>query len=214
MTMPDLVAATAADRAAPPQEGYLWLFFFLTSPPSPPPPADRILSPHSFPSCAVPRRALRMCVFSQLAFSFPGVWHPFRLLSSKIFKTMPLLSSPLVLPNSKLPCHVHRDFFMTKLVQLKRYALTPVVDLINHQSGVDSDVSYNYFYGYFAVTTQVGPCFGLRVKVEEGWFWGWGDSCRWIVGLSWFVPAVHTEHFVFHRCWRCWRWVVPDADGC
>ena len=51
-------------------------------------------------------------------------------------------------------CHV-RDFFMTKLVQLKRYALTPVVDLINHQSGVESDVSYNYFYGYFAVTTQV-----------------------------------------------------------
>lgn len=44
---------------------------------------------------------------------------------------------------------------MTKLVQLKRYALTPVVDLINHKSGVDSDVSYNYFYGYFAVTTQV-----------------------------------------------------------
>lgn len=46
---------------------------------------------------------------------------------------------------------------MTKLVQLKRYALTPVVDLINHQSGVESDVSYNYFYGYFAVTTQVSP---------------------------------------------------------
>lgn len=49
----------------------------------------------------------------------------------------------------------HRDFLMTKLVQLKRYALTPVVDLINHSSGVESDVSYNYFYGYFAVTTQV-----------------------------------------------------------
>lgn len=44
---------------------------------------------------------------------------------------------------------------MTKLVQLKRYALTPVVDLINHQSGVESDVSFNYFYGHFAVTTQV-----------------------------------------------------------
>lgn len=50
---------------------------------------------------------------------------------------------------------------MTKLVQLKRYALTPVVDLINHQSGIDSDVSYNYFYGYFAVTTQVRPSRGL-----------------------------------------------------
>lgn len=49
----------------------------------------------------------------------------------------------------------HRDFLMTKLVQLKRYALTPVVDLINHSSAVESDVSYNYFYGYFAVTTQV-----------------------------------------------------------
>lgn len=47
---------------------------------------------------------------------------------------------------------------MTKLVQLKRYALTPVVDLINHRSGVESDVSYNYFYGYFAVTTQVSSC--------------------------------------------------------
>ena len=44
---------------------------------------------------------------------------------------------------------------MTKLVQLKRYALTPVVDLINHKSGVEIDVSYNYFYGYFAVTTKV-----------------------------------------------------------
>lgn len=62
---------------------------------------------------------------------------------------------------SSLLCIVYptlRDFFMTKLVQLKRYALTPVVDLINHQSGVESDVSYNYFYGYFAVTTQVSSC--------------------------------------------------------
>lgn len=56
---------------------------------------------------------------------------------------------------------------MTKLVQLKRYALTPVVDLINHSSGVQSDVSYNYFYGYFAVTTQArccGPCCRLCVR--------------------------------------------------
>lgn len=52
-----------------------------------------------------------------------------------------------------------RDFLMTKLVQLKRYALTPVVDLINHRSGVESDVSFNYFYGYFAATTKVcGLC--------------------------------------------------------
>ncbi|CAB1118334.1 unnamed protein product [Ectocarpus sp. CCAP 1310/34] len=61
-----------------------------------------------------------------------------------------------------------RDFFMTKLVQLKRYALTPVVDLINHQSGIDSDVSYNYFYGYFAVTTQRGWTAGEQVFISYG----------------------------------------------
>ncbi|CAM9449751.1 unnamed protein product, partial [Laminaria digitata] len=61
-----------------------------------------------------------------------------------------------------------RDFFMTKLVQLKRYALTPVVDLINHKSGVDSDVSYNYFYGYFAVTTKNGWEAGEQVFISYG----------------------------------------------
>ncbi|CAM9514377.1 unnamed protein product [Pylaiella littoralis] len=61
-----------------------------------------------------------------------------------------------------------RDFFMTKLVQLKRYALTPVVDLINHKSGVESDVSYNYFYGYFAVTTQRGWDAGEQVFISYG----------------------------------------------
>eukprot|EP00752_Nemacystus_decipiens_P012799 g11334.t1 len=61
-----------------------------------------------------------------------------------------------------------RDFFMTKLVQLKRYALTPVVDLINHQSGVESDVSYNYFYGYFAVTTQRAWEAGEQVFISYG----------------------------------------------
>eukprot|EP00903_Cladosiphon_okamuranus_P005684 g5647.t1 len=61
-----------------------------------------------------------------------------------------------------------RDFFMTKLVQLKRYALTPVVDLINHQSGVESDVSYNYFYGYFAVTTERAWEAGEQVFISYG----------------------------------------------
>lgn len=44
---------------------------------------------------------------------------------------------------------------MSKLADLKRYALTPVIDLINHKAGIESDVAFNYFYGYFSVTTQV-----------------------------------------------------------
>ncbi|CAM9879738.1 unnamed protein product, partial [Discosporangium mesarthrocarpum] len=48
-----------------------------------------------------------------------------------------------------------RDFIVTKVANLRRYSLTPVIDLINHRSGVESDVTFNYFYDYFAVTTKV-----------------------------------------------------------
>ncbi|CAM9199894.1 unnamed protein product [Ascophyllum nodosum] len=61
-----------------------------------------------------------------------------------------------------------RDFLTTKLSQLKRYALTPVVDLLNHDSGVESDVSYNYFYGHFAVTTTRGWEAGEQVLISYG----------------------------------------------
>ena len=87
-----------------------------------------------------------------------------RSLSERDFGATP---TPTPFPFQTL-CDNPRDFFMTKLVQLKRYALTPVVDLINHQSGIDSDVSYNYFYGYFAVTTQVGARFRIAGESARG----------------------------------------------
>lgn len=71
---------------------------------------------------------------------------------------------------------------MTKLVQLKRYALTPVVDLINHRSGVESDVSFNYFYGYFAATTKVcGACTVLYCTAGGvgGRWWGGIHASRY-----------------------------------
>ncbi|CAN0491454.1 unnamed protein product, partial [Phaeothamnion confervicola] len=55
-----------------------------------------------------------------------------------------------------------RDFFMSKLVQLKRYAITPAIDFANHRSpgpgggGGGSmqaaEVAYNYFFDRFGVS--------------------------------------------------------------
>lgn len=44
-----------------------------------------------------------------------------------------------------------RDIIFSKVAQLKRYVLCPVVDMFNHKSTALSDVSYNYFSDTFEV---------------------------------------------------------------
>lgn len=83
-------------------------------------------------------------------------------------------------PRSMMLLPIPRDFLMANLVKLIWDALTPVVDLIYHQSGTDSDVSYNYLYGYFGVTTEVRPSRGLAHS--RG---GAGKGSRFCIARVW-----------------------------
>ncbi|CAM9339552.1 unnamed protein product [Chrysoparadoxa australica] len=62
-----------------------------------------------------------------------------------------------------------RDFFTSKLVpELKRYALTPGIDFLNHRSDVQSDVAFNYFYNYFGVNVKQAFNPGEQVFISYG----------------------------------------------
>lgn len=49
---------------------------------------------------------------------------------------------------------VVRDFFLSKVLNLKRYVFCPFIDMFNHNSNSRSDVSYNYFQNHFEVRSQ------------------------------------------------------------
>jgi hypothetical protein len=62
-----------------------------------------------------------------------------------------------------------RDFFTAKLVpELKRYALIPMIDLVNHGS-VESDVAYSYFGDYFGASISSGSVApGSQIFISYG----------------------------------------------
>eukprot|EP01039_Chlorochromonas_danica_P004313 gene4313-4734_t len=47
-----------------------------------------------------------------------------------------------------------RDLITSKVGNLKRYVMCPVIDMFNHDSRCQSDVSYDYFGDSFSLTTQ------------------------------------------------------------
>lgn len=49
---------------------------------------------------------------------------------------------------------VLRDLFSVRLASLKRYVISPYIDMFNHKSDAISDVSYNYFTGILELRTQ------------------------------------------------------------
>ncbi|CAM9150887.1 unnamed protein product [Heterosigma akashiwo] len=61
-----------------------------------------------------------------------------------------------------------RDFFTSKLLKLKRYAMCPMIDFINHKSTVESDVSYNYFKDHFSVFTRNDFEEGEQIFISYG----------------------------------------------
>mmetsp|Transcript_11782 Transcript_11782/g.15376 ORF Transcript_11782/g.15376 Transcript_11782/m.15376 type:complete len:516 (+) Transcript_11782:46-1593(+) len=61
-----------------------------------------------------------------------------------------------------------RDFFNSKMLNLKRYAMCPMIDFINHKSSIESDVSYNYFKDHFAVFTKNDFETGDQVYISYG----------------------------------------------
>jgi len=60
-----------------------------------------------------------------------------------------------------------RDVIFARSGQLKRYVMCPVVDMFNHQSSCQSDVSYNYFSNQFELRTGAHAA-GAQVFISYG----------------------------------------------
>lgn len=63
---------------------------------------------------------------------------------------------------------VVRDFFLSKVLNLKRYVVCPYIDMLNHDSNSQSDVSYNYFQNQFEVSTKKSYSIGDQVFISYG----------------------------------------------
>jgi len=63
---------------------------------------------------------------------------------------------------------VARDFGMPKVLDLKRYVLCPLIDMINHDSRVSSDVAYQVFSNAFSVTREEAVPAGEEVLISYG----------------------------------------------
>mmetsp|Transcript_32380 Transcript_32380/g.44363 ORF Transcript_32380/g.44363 Transcript_32380/m.44363 type:complete len:509 (+) Transcript_32380:174-1700(+) len=63
---------------------------------------------------------------------------------------------------------IARDVIFSKVAQLKRYVLCPSVDMFNHKSTAQSDVSYNYFSDTFEVRIDNSYQPGEQVFISYG----------------------------------------------
>ena len=61
-----------------------------------------------------------------------------------------------------------RDVFFSKVSGLKRYVVCPYIDMFNHKSTANSDVSYNYFSNTFEVFTKDNYKKGDQVFISYG----------------------------------------------
>jgi hypothetical protein len=60
-----------------------------------------------------------------------------------------------------------KDLISSKMANLKRYVVCPVIDMFNHDSRSTSDVAYNYFSDSFSLTTQAYTS-GQQVFINYG----------------------------------------------
>eukprot|EP00929_Paragymnodinium_shiwhaense_P118249 TRINITY_DN90189_c0_g1_i1.p1 TRINITY_DN90189_c0_g1~~TRINITY_DN90189_c0_g1_i1.p1 ORF type:complete len:769 (+),score=181.07 TRINITY_DN90189_c0_g1_i1:62-2368(+) len=60
------------------------------------------------------------------------------------------------------------DFFVGQSARLKRHVLCPVVDYLNHDSAIRSDIAYEYFQNAFSVRIQGTFSPGDEVRINYG----------------------------------------------
>ena len=63
---------------------------------------------------------------------------------------------------------VARDIATPKVLGLKRYVLCPLIDMLNHDGTVSSDVAYRVFTNQFCVTSESAVGVGGEVRISYG----------------------------------------------
>jgi hypothetical protein len=63
---------------------------------------------------------------------------------------------------------VARDFITPKVLELRRYVLCPLIDMLNHDGTVSSDVAYRVFTNTFCVTAERAVAAGDEVRISYG----------------------------------------------
>jgi hypothetical protein len=63
---------------------------------------------------------------------------------------------------------IARDIATPKVLDLKRYVLCPLIDMLNHDGTVSSDVAYRVFTNQFCVTSESAVGEGGEVRISYG----------------------------------------------
>jgi hypothetical protein len=63
---------------------------------------------------------------------------------------------------------VARDIATPKVLDLKRYVLCPLIDMLNHDGTISSDVAYRVFTNQFCVTSESAVGAGGEVRISYG----------------------------------------------